>query len=246
MKMKIIICLNLLCSLCPLAFGAPEAMADPDIVIQVKQIVGSSDQVDDNDGGLSDDGAAADEAPTEEGYMTEAPAEQEYTTEVPPIECPTESGWEKAGEGCYWFIVEDHFDRTGAEAACKVKDGSARLAHLDTEEKRAAVYTQMKEQYYYGDDFWIGAEYNANTESYLWDGTSVQVEWEAWSSLTEEPDTEESCVISNTNYQSQEGKYDTFKSYYCGAKTSAALCELTNAGANTGTDRQTDRANRGY
>jgi len=227
MKMKIIICLNLMCSLCPLAFGAPEAMADPDIFIEVKQIVGSSDQVDDIDGGLSDDGAAADEAPTEEGYMTEAPAEQEYTTEVPPIECPTESGWEMAGEGCYWFIVESQFDRNGAEAACNDKDGSARLAILDTEEKRAAVYTVMKDNYYAGDDFWVGAEYHSNTEAYLWDGTDVQVEWEAWSGLTEEPDTEQSCVISNNNYQSQEGKYDTFKSYYCGATTTAALCEKT-------------------
>jgi len=216
-----------MCSLCPLAFGAPEAMADPDIFIEVKQIVGSSDQVDDIDGGLSDDGAAADEAPTEEGYMTEAPAEQEYTTEVPPIECPTESGWEMAGEGCYWFIVESQFDRNGAEAACNDKDGSARLAILDTEEKRAAVYTQMKDNYSSGYDFWVGAEYNYNTEAYLWDGTDVQVEWEAWSSLTEEPNTEDSCVISNTNYQSQEGKYDTLKSYSCWAYTSAALCEKT-------------------
>jgi len=231
MKMKIIICLNLLCSLCPLAFGAPEAMADPDIVIQVKQIVGSSDQVDDNDGGFSDDGAA-DEAPTEEGYMTEAPAEQEYTTEVPPIECPTESGWEETGQGCYWFINEDSFDKYEAEGACNSKDGS-KLAVLDTEEERAAMYTYMMGTMKY-DAFWVGAEYNANTEAYLWDGTSVQVEWEAWSGLTEEPNTEEGCVMASPSSQSQTGKYDILKSETCGDKKSAAICELTNGGANTG------------
>jgi len=237
--MKIIICLNLLCSLCPLAFGAPEAMADPDIVIQVKQIVGSSDQVDDNDGGLSDDGAAADEAPTEEGYMTEAPAEQEYTTEVPPIECPTESGWEETGQGCYWFIIEDYFDKYEAEGSCSSKDGS-KLAVLDTEEKRAAMYTYMKDHYKY-EDFWVGAEYNTNTEDYLWDGTDVVVE--GWK--TNQPDTESFCVMADT-WQDQVGTYDIFKTKDCVDKKSAAICELTNGGANTGTDRQTDRANRGY
>jgi len=214
MKMKIIICLNLLCSLCPLAFGAPEAMADPDIVIQVKQIVGSSD------GGLSDDGAAADEAPTEEGYMTEAPVEQEYTTEVPPIECPTEDGWEETGQGCYWFITENSFDRTEAEAACNDKDG-AKLAVLDTKEKRAAMHTYMIDNHYDGDDYWVGAKWASGSGKYLWDGTSVEVE--GWS--TSEPDTEESCVIANTNNQSQEGEYDILESYYCSAKKWCALCE---------------------
>jgi len=228
MKMKIIICLNLLCSLCPLAFGAPEAMADPDIVIQVKQIVGSSD------GGLSDDGAAVDEAPTEEGYMTEAPAEQEYTTEapaeqeytteVPPIECPTESGWEETGQGCYLFIIENSFDKDGAEDTCNINDGS-KLAVLDTEEKRAAMYTYMKDNYNW-DDFWVGASYNPNTGAYLWDGTSVQVE--GWSA--NQPDTESDCVMADT-YNTEEGKY--FKTRYCGATKSAAICELTNDGANT-------------
>merc|ERR1711962_745737 len=223
----IIICLNLLCSLCPLAFGAPEAMADPDIVIQVKQIVGSSD------GGLSDDGAA-DEAPTEEGYMTEAPveqeymteapAEQEYTTEVPPIECPTESGWEETGQGCYLFIIEDSFDKAGAEDRCNSNDGS-KLAVLDTEEKRAAMYTYMKDNYNW-DEFWVGAEYSPNTEAYLWDGTSVQVE--GWSA--NQPDTESDCVMADT-YNTEEGKY--FKTKYCGATKYAAICERTDAGANT-------------
>jgi len=226
MKMNIIICLNLLCSLCPLAFGAPEAIADPDIIIKVEQIVGSSDLMKDNGGGLSDDGAAGEESADDGPAVTEQPAEQGYTTEEPLIECP--ATWEGTGRGCYKFLTEDWVHRTEAEAACNAHDG-AKLAVLDTEDKRAAMA-----EYFVGkgggfvstdpDGYWFFVGARTVGDKHLWDGTTVEVE--GWSVKLNQPNTNwGECVVAGGGSVSGPGQNDIFELASCDIDY-LPLCEL--------------------
>merc|ERR1712180_264665 len=103
--MKIIINLNLLCSLCPLAFADPMAEANPEIIrIEVQQIIGSSGISKGNVEGQSIDGpegkgsageGPGNEAQTTEGHTTEAPK----TTKQPCL-----PPWVNTEEGCYQFF----------------------------------------------------------------------------------------------------------------------------------------------
>jgi len=222
MKINVIICLNVLCSLCPLAFGAPEpeAKADPDLIIQVKQIVGSSD----NGRGLSDDGAAGEESADEGPAVTETPTEEGYTTEEPPIECP--ATWEATGGGCYKFLTDDLVDRSTAEDTCNAYDG-AKLAVLDTEEKRATVYDYLVANGWNdsgpgGSWFHVGARKAG--DKYLWDGTTFEVE--GWSVTKNQPNANRGeCVMASTdNYSAEPGKYDIFDVWPC-SLGNYVLCE---------------------
>jgi len=229
--MYVIICLNLLCSLCPLAFGAPEAIADPDIIIKVEQIVGSSDLMKDNGGGLSDDGAAGEESADEGPAVTEAPTEQGYTTEAPLIECP--ATWEGTGQGCYKFLTgaEDWLPRTEAEAACDALDG-AKLAVLDTEEKRAAMaeYFVAKGGSFVSTDadgYWFFVGARTIGDKHLWDGTTVEVE--GWSVKNDQPFTEDGeCVSASGASVSGVGLNDIFELAPCDIGY-LPLCELNNS-----------------
>merc|ERR1711962_1515508 len=148
----------------------------------------------DNGGGLSDDVAAGEES------ADEGPA----VTEEPPIECP--ATWEAIEGGCYKFITDSStFNRSTAEDTCNAYDG-AKLAVLDTYEKRAAVYEYLVADDIKYDSFHVGARRVG--DKYLWDGTTVEVD--GWSIKYEAPDPSMGdCVLASADtYSATPGKYD--------------------------------------
>jgi len=220
MKLNIIICLNLICSLCPPAFGDPEAMADPGISIQVQQIVGSSDQEKEYGGGRSVDRPAAkesaDEGPAGEEEV-EGYTEEGCTTETPAIECP--ANWEATGQGCYKFFKTWKM-RIMAIQQCA--DVGGHIAILDTEAKVIAMYDYLVANGMDGDYdfFWVGAQKFG--DKYLWERTSVEVS--GWSAKKNQPGDDD-CVIASTKNQQNMGDYDIFQTNDC-FSTYYTICQL--------------------
>jgi len=193
--MKAILFLSVLCSL-GLADPLPDPVADPGLVIQVRQIIGSG--YEDNVEGVVQD-EYTDEESAGEGPDDEEP-EDVATEEPPPIVC--EAPWRDMDGYC--FLISDDGDAypqgsatyEDAKAACENMFGG-QLAILDTAEKRDAVYKLLN--VVFADDsmtqglgrWHVGAE-QLNGEWTWLDGS--QVDQAAWNADKGEPDNDNNCA----------------------------------------------------
>jgi len=143
-------------------------------------------------------------------------------------ECP--ATWEATGQGCYKFLT-DWVTRTEAEAACNALDG-AKLAVLDTEEKRVAMseYFVAKGGRFDSDDpdgYWFFVGAGKVGDKYMWDGTTVEVEgWSVKENQPNEADCENCrCIVAGGGSVSGVGQNDIFGLAPCDIQYNA-LCEM--------------------
>jgi len=203
--MKAILFLSVLCSL-GLADPLPDPVADPGIVIQVRQVIGSGYE-DNVEGVVQDeytDEEPAGEGPDDEEPAGEGPDDEEpkdvATEEPPPIVC--EAPWRDMDGYCYLLSDDGNaYPQTSAtyedaKAACENMFGG-QLAILDTAEKRDALFKLL--YVVHGDDtmtqglkqWHVGAE-KLNGEWTWLDGS--QVDQAAWNADKGMPDNGNSCA----------------------------------------------------
>jgi len=218
--MKAILFLSVLCSL-GLADPLPDPVADPGLVIQVRQIIGSG--YEDNVEGVVQD-EYTDEESAGEGPDDEEP-EDVATEEPPPIVC--EAPWRDIDGYCFLISSDDvvsprEASYENATAVCADTYGG-QLAIIDTAEKRGAVYKLLDDVH--GDDammqvmgeWYVGADKLNGDWTWL-DGS--QVDQAAWNADKGMPKDGISCARTRMNLMVGEGN-DILKTgnYDCSSRT---------------------------